>query len=39
MHLVPVGAIVGTEHLVKENASSDTIDRIQLLHCHLDICI
>ena len=38
MHIVPVGAIVGPAHLVRENAASERIDSVWLVnnHVHLD---
>jgi hypothetical protein len=32
MHIVPVGAIVGLAHLVRENAASDRIDSVWLVN-------
>jgi hypothetical protein len=37
MHIVPVGAIVGPAHLVRENAASDRIDSIWLVNNHVDL--
>jgi len=36
MHIVPVGAIVGPAHLVRENAASDRIDSVWLVNNHVD---
>jgi hypothetical protein len=35
MHIVPVGAIVGSAHLLRENAASGGIESIQLLSNHV----
>jgi hypothetical protein len=35
MHIVPVGAIVGPAHLVRENAASGGIDSVWLVNNHL----
>jgi len=37
MHIVPVGAIVGPAHLVRENAASDRIDSVWLVNHHVDL--
>jgi len=37
MHNVPVGAIVGPAHLVRENAASDSIDSAWLANNHVDL--
>jgi len=37
MHTVPVGAIVGPAHLVRENAASDRIDSVWLVNNHVDL--
>jgi len=37
MHIVPVGAIVGPAHLVRENAASDRIDSVWLVNNHVDL--
>jgi hypothetical protein len=38
MHIVPVGAIVGPAHLVRENnAASDRIDSLWLVSCHVGL--
>ena len=37
MHIVPVGAIVGPEHLVRENAASDRIDSVWLVNNHVHL--
>jgi hypothetical protein len=37
MQIVPVGAIVGPAHLVRENAASDRIDSIWLVNNHVDL--
>ena len=38
MHIVPVGAIVGPAHLVRENnAASDRIDSVWLVNSHVDL--
>jgi len=37
MHMVPVGAIVGPAHLVRENSVSDRIDSIWLANHHVDL--
>ena len=37
MHIVPVGAIVGPAHLVRERAGSNKIDSIWLVNTHGDI--
>jgi len=36
-HIVPVGAIVGQEHLVGENAALGGIDSVWLVNNHVDI--
>jgi len=35
MHIVPVGAIVGLAHLVRENAAVGGIDSIWLVNNHV----
>ena len=37
MHIVPVGAIVGLAHLVRQNAASVWIDSIWLVNNHVDL--
>jgi len=37
MNIVPVGAIVGPAHLLRENAASDRIDSIWLVINHVDV--
>jgi len=37
MHIVPVGAIVGLAHLVRENAASDRINSVWLVNNHVDL--
>ena len=37
MHIVPVRAIVGAAHLVRENAASDRIDSVWLVNNHVDL--
>jgi hypothetical protein len=37
MHIVPVGAIVGPAHLVRENAASGGIDSVWLVNNHVDL--
>jgi len=37
MHSVPVGAIVGLAHSVRENAASDKIDSVWLKNNHVDL--
>jgi len=37
MHIVPVGAIVGLAHLVRENAASDRIDSVWLANSRVDL--
>jgi hypothetical protein len=38
MHIIPVGAIVGPAHLVRENnAASDRIDNVWLVNNHVDL--
>jgi hypothetical protein len=37
MHIVPVGAIVGPAHLVRENAASERIDSVWLVNNHVDL--
>ena len=37
MHIVPVGAIVGPAHLVRENAAADGIDSIWVVNNHVDL--
>ena len=37
MHIVPVRAIVGLAHLVREHAASDRIDRVWLVNNHVDL--
>jgi len=37
MHIVPVGAIVGPAHLVRENAALDRIDCVWLVNNHVDL--
>jgi len=37
IHIVPVGAIVGLAHLVRENAASGSIDSIWLANNHVDL--
>jgi hypothetical protein len=37
MHMVPVGAIVGQAHLVRENAASGCINRVWLANNHVDL--
>jgi len=37
MHIVPVGAIVGLAHLVRENAATDRIDSVWLVNNHVDL--
>jgi hypothetical protein len=39
LHLVPIAAIVGLAYLVKENAVSDKINSIWLVHNTLDLDI
>jgi len=36
MHIVPVGAVVGLAHLVRENAASGGIDSVWLVNNHVD---
>ena len=37
IHSVPVGAIVGPAHLVRQNAASDRIDSVWLGYNHVDL--
>ena len=37
MHIVPVGAIFGPAHLVRENAASERIYSIWLVNNHVDV--
>jgi hypothetical protein len=38
MHIVPVGALIGPAHLVRQNyAASDRIDSIWLVNTHVDL--
>jgi len=37
MHYIPIGAIVGPAHLVKENAAADDIDRVWRVNNHVDL--
>jgi hypothetical protein len=37
MHIVLVGAIVGTAHLMRENVASDRIDSVWLVNNHVDL--
>jgi len=37
MHIVPVGAMVGPAHLVRENAASSGIDSVWLVNNHVDV--
>jgi len=37
MYIVPVGAIVGPAHLVRENATSDRINSISLIYNHVNL--
>jgi len=37
MHIVPVGAIVGPAHSVRENAASGGIDSVWLVNNHVDL--
>jgi len=37
MDIVPVGAMVGPAHLVRENAASDRIDSVWLVNNHVDL--
>ena len=37
MHIVPVGAIVGPAHLVRENAASGGIDSVWLVNNNVDL--
>jgi hypothetical protein len=37
MHIVPVGAIVGLVHLVRENAASGGIDSVWHVNNHIDL--
>jgi hypothetical protein len=37
MHIVPVQAIVGPAHLVRDNAASDRIDSVWLVNNHVDL--
>jgi len=37
MHVVPVGAIVGPAHVLRENAGSDRIHRVWLVHNPMDV--
>jgi len=37
MHIVPVRAIVGLAHLVRENTASDRIDSVWLVNNHVDL--
>jgi hypothetical protein len=37
MHTVPIGAIVGPAHLVRQNAALGSIDSIRLVNIHVDL--
>jgi hypothetical protein len=37
MHIVPVGALVGQAHMVRENAASGGIDRVWIVNNHNDL--
>jgi 7-cyano-7-deazaguanine synthase in queuosine biosynthesis len=37
MHIVPVGAIVGPAHLVRENAALGSMDSVWLVNNHVDL--
>ena len=37
MHIVPVGALVGPVHLVRENAELGSMDSIWLVNNHVDL--
>ena len=37
MHIVPIGAIVGTAHLMQENAASGGMDSVWLVNIHVDL--
>jgi hypothetical protein len=37
MHIVPIGAMVGPAHLVRENTASGGIDSVWLANTHVDL--
>jgi hypothetical protein len=37
MHIVPIGAIVGPAHLVRENAALRSMDSVWLVNNHVDL--
>ena len=37
VHMVPVGAIVGPAHLVRDNAASDRINNLRVVNNHVGL--